>query len=79
MKEQLLELLPHVFISEAVGSSESGFNGLRLLEKGSVASNSGLINVNIGHARPNLPLPLGIRAAIDADALSVELLEAAVS
>ena len=34
MKEQLLELLPNVFISEAVGSSESGFNGLRLLEKG---------------------------------------------
>jgi muramoyltetrapeptide carboxypeptidase len=35
-------------------------------------------NVNIGHAGPNVPLPLGIRAAIDADALSVELLEGAV-
>jgi muramoyltetrapeptide carboxypeptidase len=36
-------------------------------------------NVNIGHAGPNLPLPLGIRVAIDADALTVELLEGAVS
>lgn len=35
-------------------------------------------NVNVGHAGPNLPLPLGIRAAIDADALTIELLEAAV-
>ena len=24
-------------------------------------------NVNLGHAGPNIPLPLGIRAAIDAD------------
>ena len=36
-------------------------------------------NVNIGHAGPNLPLPLGIRAAIDADARTVALLEGAVS
>ena len=36
-------------------------------------------NVNLGHAGPNLPLPLGIRAAIDADALSIELVEAAVT
>lgn len=35
-------------------------------------------NVNLGHAGPNLPLPLGIRAAIDADARSIELLEGAV-
>jgi len=35
-------------------------------------------NVNCGHAGPNIPLPLGIRAAIDADQLSVELVEAAV-
>ncbi len=48
MKEQLLELLPNAIISEAVGSSESGFNGLRLLEKGGTANNSGLINVNMG-------------------------------
>jgi 3-oxocholest-4-en-26-oate---CoA ligase len=48
MKEQFLELLPNAFISEAVGSSESGFNGLRLLEKGGTANNSGLINVNMG-------------------------------
>lgn len=36
-------------------------------------------NVNLGHAGPNLPLPLGIRAAIDADALTIELVEAAVA
>jgi muramoyltetrapeptide carboxypeptidase len=35
-------------------------------------------NVNLGHAGPNLPLPLGVRAAIDADALTVELVEPAV-
>jgi muramoyltetrapeptide carboxypeptidase len=35
-------------------------------------------NVNLGHAGPNIPLPLGIRAAIDADARTIELLEAAV-
>ena len=35
-------------------------------------------NVNLGHAGPNLPLPLGVRAAMDADALTLSLLEAAV-
>ena len=35
-------------------------------------------NVNLGHAGPNIPLPLGIRAVVDADQLSVELVEAAV-
>lgn len=35
-------------------------------------------NVNLGHAGPNLPLPLGVRAAIDAEELTVELLESAV-
>ena len=34
VKDQLFELLPNVFISEAVGSSEGGFNGMRLVEKG---------------------------------------------
>jgi acyl-CoA synthetase (AMP-forming)/AMP-acid ligase II len=48
MKEQFLELLPGVFISEAVGSSESGFNGLRLIEKGGATTSSGLINVPMG-------------------------------
>jgi muramoyltetrapeptide carboxypeptidase len=38
-----------------------------------------IANVNIGHAGPNLPIPLGIRAAIDADARTIDLLEAAVS
>jgi muramoyltetrapeptide carboxypeptidase LdcA involved in peptidoglycan recycling len=36
-------------------------------------------NVNLGHAGPNLPLPLGVRAAIDADALTIALVEAAVA
>ena len=35
-------------------------------------------NVNLGHAGPNIPLPLGIRAAIDADARTIALVEAAV-
>jgi acyl-CoA synthetase (AMP-forming)/AMP-acid ligase II len=47
VKDQLFELLPNVFISEAVGSSEGGFNGLRLVEKGKTAT-SGLVNVNMG-------------------------------
>ena len=36
-------------------------------------------NVNLGHAGPNLPLPLGVRAAIDADALTISLTEPAVA
>jgi acyl-CoA synthetase (AMP-forming)/AMP-acid ligase II len=48
VKDQLFELLPNLFISEAVGSSESGFNGMRLLEKGATTNDTGLINVNRG-------------------------------
>jgi muramoyltetrapeptide carboxypeptidase len=36
-------------------------------------------NVNIGHAGPNLPVPLGVRAEMNADALTLSLLEPAVS
>ena len=36
-------------------------------------------NVDIGHDPPNVPLPLGVRAEIDADAMTLSLLEAAVS
>ncbi len=36
-------------------------------------------NVNLGHAGPNLPLPLGVRAAIDADTLTISLTEPAVA
>jgi muramoyltetrapeptide carboxypeptidase len=36
-------------------------------------------NVEIGHSGPNIPIPLGIRAAMDADALTLALLEPAVS
>jgi muramoyltetrapeptide carboxypeptidase len=35
-------------------------------------------NVDIGHTGPNLPMPLGVRAEVDADALSLSLLESAV-
>jgi muramoyltetrapeptide carboxypeptidase len=37
-----------------------------------------LANVAIGHTGPNLPLPLGVRAEIDCDALTLSLLEPAV-
>ncbi len=56
VKDQLFELLPNLFISEAVGSSEGGFNGMRLVEKGNTAppaddgreGGGGLINVPLG-------------------------------
>ena len=48
VKDQIFELLPNVYVSEAVGSSESGFNGLRLVEKGATSNDTGLINVNMG-------------------------------
>jgi muramoyltetrapeptide carboxypeptidase len=35
--------------------------------------------VDIGHAGPNLPMPLGIRAEMDADALTLSLLEPVVT
>lgn len=36
-------------------------------------------NVDIGHDPPNVPLPLGVRAEVDADALTLSLLEPAVA
>lgn len=36
-------------------------------------------NVDIGHDPPNLPMPLGIRAELDADAVTLSLLEPAVT
>jgi acyl-CoA synthetase (AMP-forming)/AMP-acid ligase II len=68
MKDQFFELLPNVFVSEAVGSSESGFNGMRLVDKGSTtAATGGLINVDRGpgtivideHDRPVQPGEVG--------------------
>ena len=35
-------------------------------------------NVDIGHNPPNIPLPLGVRAELGADALTISLLEPAV-
>jgi muramoyltetrapeptide carboxypeptidase len=34
-------------------------------------------NADVGHAGPNVPLPLGVRAELDADALTLTLLELA--
>ena len=50
VKDQLFELLPNVFITEAVGSSEGGFNGMRLVDKGNTSGGNGggLINVPLG-------------------------------
>jgi muramoyltetrapeptide carboxypeptidase LdcA involved in peptidoglycan recycling len=36
-------------------------------------------DVDVGHAGPNLPMPLGVRAEMDADALALSLLEPAVT
>jgi muramoyltetrapeptide carboxypeptidase len=36
-------------------------------------------DVDIGHAGPNLPMPLGVRAEMDADALTLTLLEPVVT
>ena len=41
VKEQYLEALPNVVITDAIGSSESGFNGLGMVTKGAAASNGG--------------------------------------
>ena len=38
-----------------------------------------LANVDIGHDPPNVPMPLGVRAEVDADARTLSLLEPAVS
>ena len=35
-------------------------------------------NVDIGHSAANIPLPLGVRAELDADARTLSLLEGAV-
>jgi 3-oxocholest-4-en-26-oate---CoA ligase len=53
VKDQLFELLPDLFISEAVGSSEGGFNGMRLVVKGGTEASTGsgeggLVNVPLG-------------------------------
>jgi acyl-CoA synthetase (AMP-forming)/AMP-acid ligase II len=69
VKDQLFELLPNLFISEAVGSSEGGFNGMRLVEKGNTATD-GLINVTPGpdtivideHRKPVQPGETGLLA-----------------
>ncbi|MFH8615272.1 hypothetical protein ACH4E8_09375 [Streptomyces sp. NPDC017979] len=35
-------------------------------------------NVEVGHAGPNLPMPVGVRAALDAEKGTLSLLEPAV-
>ena len=36
-------------------------------------------NVDVGHHGPNVPMPLGIRAEVDADAVTLSLLEPVVT
>jgi muramoyltetrapeptide carboxypeptidase len=36
-------------------------------------------NVDVGHNPPNVPMPLGVRAEVDADARTITLLEPAVT
>ncbi len=52
VKARLFELLPDLIISEAVGSSEGGFNGLRVLDRASAldapSHDGGLLNVPPG-------------------------------
>ena len=36
-------------------------------------------HVDFGHTAPNLPLPLGVRAAVDTTALTLSLLEPVVA
>jgi muramoyltetrapeptide carboxypeptidase len=36
-------------------------------------------NVDVGHNGPNVPMPLGIRAEVDADAVTLSLLEPVVT
>ncbi|MEZ5382254.1 MAG: acyl-CoA synthetase [Microthrixaceae bacterium] len=52
VKAKLFELMPDLFITEAVGSSEGGFNGLRVLDRNADLTPStdsgGLINVAPG-------------------------------
>ncbi len=52
VKARLFELFPDLFISEAVGSTEGGFNGLRVLDRTSVdappPAKGGMLNVPLG-------------------------------
>jgi acyl-CoA synthetase (AMP-forming)/AMP-acid ligase II len=41
MKDRLMELLPHVVLTDAIGSSESGSNGYSIVEKGNTAMKGG--------------------------------------
>jgi 3-oxocholest-4-en-26-oate---CoA ligase len=47
VKEQFLELLPNIVLTDAVGSTESGFNGMRMVDQGAAAA-SGVVNVAMG-------------------------------
>jgi acyl-CoA synthetase (AMP-forming)/AMP-acid ligase II len=48
VKERLFALFPDLLVTEAVGSSESGFNGARMLQKDAAPDDRGLINVTRG-------------------------------
>jgi 3-oxocholest-4-en-26-oate---CoA ligase len=48
VKEQYLELLPNVVLTEAVGATESGFNGVTMVEKGISQKTTALPTVTPG-------------------------------
>jgi 3-oxocholest-4-en-26-oate---CoA ligase len=48
VKEQYLELLPNVVLTEAVGATESGFNGVTMVEKGISEKTTALPTVTPG-------------------------------
>ena len=41
MKDRFMELLPHIVLTDAIGSSESGSNGYSIVEKGKTAMKGG--------------------------------------
>jgi len=47
IKDEYLELLPNVFITEAIGATETGFSGLKMHQKGE-SSRGGGPTVNLG-------------------------------
>jgi acyl-CoA synthetase (AMP-forming)/AMP-acid ligase II len=48
VKDELFHLLPDLIISDSVGSSEGGFNGMRLVDKDTAGEIAGLVNVAPG-------------------------------
>ena len=48
VKEQYLDLMPNIVLTDAVGSTETGFNGVTMVEKGISERSTGLPTVTMG-------------------------------